>query len=59
MVTTLGSKGYIPLVANNNTYVTVLTVPTGYHCKINYFLAQHLVQLLLMLGGLMGLTTDS
>jgi hypothetical protein len=34
---TYGSKGYIPLVANNNTYVTVLTVPTGYHCKINYF----------------------
>ena len=38
MVTTLGSKGYIPQVADNNTYVTVLTVPDGYHCKVNYFL---------------------
>jgi uncharacterized protein (AIM24 family) len=36
---TYGSKGYIPLVADNNTYVSVLTVPTGYHCKVNYFLA--------------------
>ena len=39
MVTTLGSKGYIPDVADNNTYVSVLTVPTGYHCKVTYFLA--------------------
>ena len=38
METTLGSKGYLPQVADNNTYVTVLTVPSGYHCKINYFL---------------------
>jgi len=37
MVTTLGSKGYLPQEADNNTYVTVLTVPSGYHCKINYF----------------------
>jgi hypothetical protein len=36
---TYGSKGYVPLAANNNTYVTVLTVPDGYHCKINYFFA--------------------
>lgn len=36
---TYGSKGYIPLVADNNTYVSVLTVPDGYHCKVNYFLA--------------------
>lgn len=39
MVTTLGSKGYIPQVADNGTFVTVLTVPDGYHCKINYFFA--------------------
>ena len=39
MVTTLGSKGYVPLAANNGTFVTVLTVPDGYHCKINYFFA--------------------
>lgn len=36
---TYGSKGYIPLVADNNTYVSVLTVPEGYHCKVTYFLA--------------------
>ena len=35
MNTTLGSKGYIP--TTTGSYVTVLTVPTGYHCKINYF----------------------
>jgi hypothetical protein len=35
---TYGSKGYIPQEADNNAYVTVLTVPSGYHCKINYFL---------------------
>ena len=34
--TTLGSKGYVPTVTGS--YVTVLTVPTGYHCKIDYFL---------------------
>ena len=39
MATTLGSKGYIPQVADNNTYVSVITVPAGYHCKINYFFA--------------------
>jgi len=39
MVTTLGSKGYIPQVADNGTFVTVITVPDGYHCKINYFFA--------------------
>ena len=39
MVTTLGSKGYIPLVADNGTFVTVITVPDGYHCKIHYFFA--------------------
>ena len=38
METTLGSKGYLPQAADNNTYVTVLTVPSGYHCKVNYFL---------------------
>ena len=37
METTLGSKGYVPTVTGS--YVTVLTVPTGYHCKITYFLA--------------------
>ena len=36
---TYGSKGYIPVVGDNDTYVSVLTVPTGYHCKINYFFA--------------------
>jgi len=35
---TYGSKGYIPQEADNDAYVTVLTVPSGYHCKINYFL---------------------
>jgi len=39
MNTTLGSKGYIPQVADNNTYVSVITVPDGYHCKVTYFLA--------------------
>ena len=34
--TTLGSKGYVPTVTGS--YVTVLTVPAGYHCKIDYFL---------------------
>lgn len=32
------SKGYLPDVADNSTYVTVLTVPEGYHCKLTYFL---------------------
>jgi len=36
---TYGSKGYIPDAADNNTYVSVITVPSGYHCKVNYFLA--------------------
>jgi hypothetical protein len=35
METTLGSKGYVPTVTGS--YVTVLTVPSGYHCKVNYF----------------------
>ena len=39
MEVTYGSKGYIPDVADNNTYVSVLTVPDGYHCKVTYFLA--------------------
>jgi hypothetical protein len=39
MQTTLGSKGYIPQAADNNTYVSVITVPSGYHCKVTYFLA--------------------
>ena len=39
MEVTYGSKGYIPDVADNNTYVSVLTVPAGYHCKVTYFLA--------------------
>lgn len=34
---TLGSKGYVPTVTGS--YVTVLTVPAGYHCKVTYFLA--------------------
>jgi len=38
MNTTLGSKGYVPDVADNNTYVSVITVPDGYHCKVTYFL---------------------
>ena len=36
---TYGSKGYVPDVADNNTYVSVITVPDGYHCKVTYFLA--------------------
>ena len=39
MQTTLGSKGYIPQAADNGTYVSVITVPDGYHCKVTYFLA--------------------
>jgi hypothetical protein len=39
MQTTLGSKGYIPEAADNGNYVSVLTVPEGYNCKVNYFLA--------------------
>jgi hypothetical protein len=39
MQTTLGSKGYIPQVADNGNYVSVITVPAGYHCKVTYFLA--------------------
>jgi len=35
---TYGSKGYIPLVADNGNYVSVITVPDGYHCKVTYFL---------------------
>jgi len=35
---TYGSKGYIPLVADNDAYVSVITVPDGYHCKVTYFL---------------------
>ena len=31
------SKGYIP--STTGSYVTVLTVPEGYHCKVTYFLA--------------------
>ena len=38
-IVTYGSKGYIPDVADNNTYVSVITVPDGYHCRITYFLA--------------------
>jgi len=39
MQTFLGSKGYVAQAADNGTYVTVLTVPTGFHVKITYFLA--------------------
>jgi len=39
MATTLGSKGYLPQAADNGSFVSVLTVPSGYHCKINYFFA--------------------
>jgi len=39
MEVTYGSKGYVPQAADNDTYVTVLTVPAGYHCKVTYFLA--------------------
>jgi phage gp45-like len=35
---TYGSKGYTPQAADNGNYVSVLTVPEGYHCKVNYFL---------------------
>ena len=31
------SKGYVP--STTGSYVTVLTVPEGYHCKVTYFLA--------------------
>ena len=34
---TYGSKGYVP--STTGSYVTVLTVPEGYHCKVTYFLA--------------------
>ena len=34
---TYGSKGYVP--TTTGSYVTVLTVPDGYHCKVTYFLA--------------------
>ena len=34
---TYGSKGYVP--TTTGSYVSVLTVPDGYHCKITYFLA--------------------
>jgi hypothetical protein len=37
MEVTYGSKGYIP--TTTGSYVTVLTVPAGYHCKVTYFLA--------------------
>jgi hypothetical protein len=30
---TYGSKGYLPQAADNGTYVSVITVPSGYHCK--------------------------
>jgi hypothetical protein len=36
---TYGSKGYIPQAADNGNYVSVIIVPAGYHCKVNYFLA--------------------
>jgi hypothetical protein len=36
MQVTKGSKGYVPTVTGS--YVTVITVPDGYHCKIDYFL---------------------
>ena len=36
---TYGSKGYLPQAADNGTYVSVITVPDGYHCKVTYFLA--------------------
>jgi hypothetical protein len=38
MATTLGSKGYVPQAADNGNYVSVITVPAGYHCKVTYFL---------------------
>ena len=34
---TYGSKGYVP--TTTGSYVSVITVPTGYHCKVTYFLA--------------------
>ena len=34
---TYGSKGYVP--TTTGSYVSVITVPAGYHCKITYFLA--------------------
>ena len=37
MQVTYGSKGYVP--TTTGSYVTVLTVPDGYHCKVTYFLA--------------------
>ena len=37
MQVTYGSKGYVP--STTGSYVTVLTVPDGYHCKVTYFLA--------------------
>lgn len=37
MQVTYGSKGYVP--STTGSYVTVLTVPEGYHCKVTYFLA--------------------
>jgi hypothetical protein len=37
MEVTYGSKGYAP--TTTGSYVTVLTVPAGYCCKVTYFLA--------------------
>jgi hypothetical protein len=33
---TYGSKGYIPQAADNGNYVSVITIPDGYHCKVTY-----------------------
>ena len=38
MEVTYGSKGYVPQAADNGNYVSVITVPAGYHCKVTYFL---------------------
>lgn len=38
MQTFLGSKSYVSDVADNGTFVTVLTVPNGFHVKVNYLL---------------------
>lgn len=38
METFLGSKSYVSQAGDNGTFVTVLTVPKGFHVKVDYLL---------------------
>ena len=38
MKTFLGSKSYVSQTADNNSFVTILTVPNGFHVKVDYLL---------------------